>query len=91
MAQANREAVKFQSTPPREERLWNRNIVRKFHYFNPRSHKRSDTFAISTIRLSHISIHAPTRGATAARFFASGSLFISIHASHESSDVGSWI
>ena len=42
MAQANREAVKFQSTPPREERLWNRNIVRKFHYFNPRSHEKSD-------------------------------------------------
>ena len=33
--------------------------------FNPRSHERSDVFTLPTGRTSvHISIHAPTRGAT---------------------------
>ena len=54
----------FQSTLPREERPTQPIIPMIHNNFNPRSHERSDTFAISTIRLSHISIHAPTRGAT---------------------------
>ena len=33
-------------------------------YFNPRSHKGSDTILSSRYRLYRISIHAPTRGAT---------------------------
>ena len=56
----------FQSTLPREERPTQPIIPMIHNNFNPRSHERSDTFAISTIRLSHISIHAPTRGATCA-------------------------
>ena len=56
--------VRFQSTLPREERPTQPIIPMIHNNFNPRSHERSDTFAISTIRLSHISIHAPTRGAT---------------------------
>ena len=35
--------VKFQSTLPREERLGNREKTANNHYFNPRSHERSDS------------------------------------------------
>ena len=55
----------FQSTLPREERLFHNCFEHVFNYFNPRSHERSDTMP-TPIKLSrsHISIHAPTRGAT---------------------------
>ena len=57
----------FQSTLPREERLFHNCFEHVFNYFNPRSHERSDTMP-TPIKLSrsHISIHAPTRGATPA-------------------------
>ena len=59
--------TKFQSTLPREERL--SSFIFKcicFTYFNPRSHERSDKYApaLGCLGVS-ISIHAPTRGATA--------------------------
>ena len=58
--------VRFQSTLPREERL-NRHIIDVvWIYFNPRSHERSDMHILPHPRHIHsISIHAPTRGATA--------------------------
>ena len=44
-----------------------------FHddYFNPRSYKRSDNTSFKKLINSTISIHAPTRGATASVFLAS--------------------
>ena len=57
----------FQSTLPREERLCVSVVlcVDKF-YFNPRSHERSDdSFKVFINDKVQISIHAPTRGATA--------------------------
>ena len=58
--------VKFQSTLPREERLWHKcDRVSDSVYFNPRSHERSDcdVCSVDCCKL-YISIHAPTRGAT---------------------------
>ena len=56
----------FQSTLPREER--HAQFLSKFLYllyFNPRSHERSDILLCGVSAwLAHISIHAPTRGAT---------------------------
>ena len=40
-------------------------------YFNPRSYKRSDNTSFKKLINSTISIHAPTRGATASVFLAS--------------------
>ena len=71
----------FQSTLPREERLFHNCFEHVFNYFNPRSHERSDTMP-TPIKLSrsHISIHAPTRGATAADVATTNAKRISIHA-----------
>ena len=55
----------FQSTLPREERPICRPRRRKQSYFNPRSHERSDGSFPGMRLCNHISIHAPTRGATA--------------------------
>ena len=55
----------FQSTLPREERHMKTAPGIFFRDFNPRSHERSDHFQRTLWRLlCHISIHAPTRGAT---------------------------
>ena len=55
----------FQSTLPREERLFHNCIEHVFNYFNPRSHERSDGQSGHVYQKNHqISIHAPTRGAT---------------------------
>ena len=54
----------FQSTLPREERLikpTNKSVPKNF---NPRSHERSDCNSAWFLVAQHISIHAPTRGAT---------------------------
>ena len=60
------EHEKFQSTLLQEER---RSVMRKCsapYYFNPRSYKRSDiNHSMNIKRKTFISIHAPTRGATA--------------------------
>ena len=58
-------AIRFQSTLPREERLIS--FTRSFcvMYFNPRSHERSDRTKTTSDMIEEISIHAPTRGATA--------------------------
>ena len=60
----------FQSTLPREERpqapYHNTDML---HYFNPRSHERSDLCPLILLCIAAISIHAPTRGATVAVAF----------------------
>ena len=57
--------IVFQSTLPREERpLWV-SILYSVPNFNPRSHERSDAWCFrQSFTHIHISIHAPTRGAT---------------------------
>ena len=61
-------SVQFQSTLPREERLVSNVSSRVVPDFNPRSHERSDYSRIAATASSAISIHAPTRGATAMVF-----------------------
>ena len=60
-------AVKsFQSTLPREERRKLTSFIKYFTFnFNPRSHERSDVYHYPVLQVMAISIHAPTRGATA--------------------------
>ena len=56
----------FQSTLPRGERLSIMSFLFAQKYFNPRSHEGSDGNAeVITGSNTGISIHAPTRGATA--------------------------
>ena len=56
----------FQSTLLQEERRLPERLYRCFSYFNPRSYKRSDMLTFATTNDARkISIHAPTRGATA--------------------------
>ena len=55
----------FQSTLPRGERLRLSAVPVYQKDFNPRSHEGSDHAAVCYGKISHISIHAPTRGATA--------------------------
>ena len=55
----------FQSTLPREERLLLPTDVHCTDDFNPRSHERSDHGKCWVCFFTQISIHAPTRGATA--------------------------
>mgnify|MGYP007122739539 CR=1 FL=1 len=57
-------ASKFQSTLPREERLFLIVLFMIGVNFNPRSHERSDQGEESIMQDIKISIHAPTRGAT---------------------------
>ena len=70
----------FQSTLPREERPLSFQINSKRFYFNPRSHERSDSPVGAMFVGNNISIHAPTRGATAASKTINSFLDISIHA-----------
>ena len=55
----------FQSTLPRGERLWEMVVIFSQKYFNPRSHEGSDEGDMYRLISHSISIHAPTRGATA--------------------------
>ena len=61
----------FQSTPPRRERLRVLTGLRQARrYFNPRSREGSDDQRkYSLLEYSAISIHAPAKGATSARWF----------------------
>ena len=71
----------FQSTLPQGERQTECKYDHdRIIHFNPRSHKGSDMTSISMFFDSRISIHAPTRGATASE--RSEDIFptISIHA-----------
>ena len=81
---------RFQSTLPREERLYRQTYPICLHmYFNPRSHERSDFASglFSPVRVN-ISIHAPTRGATLSYVNFIESLFFYFNPrSHERSDV----
>ena len=55
----------FQSTLPREERHRGNRRRSDCYNFNPRSHERSDEVEAKRKAKLEISIHAPTRGATA--------------------------
>ncbi len=55
----------FQSTLPRGERQRTSKTRSSHYYFNPRSHEGSDDLARNSSPITGISIHAPTRGATA--------------------------
>ena len=56
----------FQSTLPRRERPWLRQGSNRIYtYFNPHSHEGSDASACGSAIGSIISIHTPTKGATA--------------------------
>ena len=57
--------LQFQSTLLQEERLYFSFFLLCGLYFNPRSYKRSDDLVSPDNALISISIHAPTRGATA--------------------------
>ena len=61
----NQKILLFQSTLPREERQYQDSSNSGTGYFNPRSHERSDVVEALRTHYIHISIHAPTRGATA--------------------------
>ena len=58
-------SLRFQSTLPRRERR--KKYLRKAHVedFNPRSHEGSDKIHNAVLKKYKISIHAPTKGATA--------------------------
>ena len=73
--------LRFQSTLLQEERRWTFARWKDDKDFNPRSYKRSDMRKSWRIDFySVISIHAPTRGATAG-IYCLGTVFcISIHA-----------
>ena len=72
---------KFQSTLPREERPQQPWHLQQHRYFNPRSHERSDWIhRTCSSSINAISIHAPTRGATARHGFIHRIYRISIHA-----------
>ena len=58
-------AMLFQSTLLQEERLVRQYSGFSYPNFNPRSYKRSDAFITACLIRTDISIHAPTRGATA--------------------------
>ena len=60
-----RPRLRFQSTLPREERREEAAEFDSLQNFNPRSHERSDFLRVEGVRSVCISIHAPTRGATA--------------------------
>ena len=53
---------------------------RRYHYFNPRSHERSDIISKFNHHGFVISIHAPTRGATITQSKFISCKLISIHA-----------
>ena len=71
----------FQSTLPQGERRCVLEQLRSLSHFNPRSHKGSDSSEHSKLIFSPcISIHAPTRGATARKQVLLHHYGISIHA-----------
>ena len=66
LARVGYKQYRFQSTLPREERHSIGSHGANSWYFNPRSHERSDDNELTTLdAVERISIHAPTRGATA--------------------------
>ena len=70
----------FQSTLPREERPFRPPAHAGSQNFNPRSHERSDGRKNQGRYKLHISIHAPTRGATKNVLKSPVKALISIHA-----------
>ena len=70
----------FQSTLLQEERhVFYITICISFP-FNPRSYKRSDPYTYTSRKPSHLSIHAPTRGATVSALNTEYKPLLSIHA-----------
>ena len=70
----------FQSTLPQGERRLSIKVSATSLYFNPRSHKGSDSRFQRAIWRRSISIHAPTRGATWINNIFVSVYIISIHA-----------
>ncbi|SEP88061.1 hypothetical protein SAMN05421510_10081 [Nitrosomonas ureae] len=58
----------FQSTRPRGARLWMNTFIRCITRFNPRAHAGRDRYMIPCAINQGVSIHAPTRGATAVTY-----------------------
>ena len=79
-------SVQFQSTLPREERPTPPTPPTPSANFNPRSHERSDCFISTKTNIGKISIHAPTRGATAYSTSSASYSFYFNPRSHERSD-----
>ena len=70
----------FQSTLPRRERQLIGNLDYTILNFNPRSREGSDFIDILLCRATHISIHAPAKGATTLGNIFLTHIIISIHA-----------
>ena len=70
----------FQSTLPRRERRYHFKRHKSIHDFNPRSHEGSDADAMARRKVTVISIHAPTKGATWRKDMEYVGREISIHA-----------
>ena len=74
-------AFKFQSTHPRGVRLQQLPLCQPMPCFNPRTHEGCDSMSTeSCANICFVSIHAPTRGATATVSAAYSYLKVSIHA-----------
>ena len=70
----------FQSTLPRRERLSSLQVSELPAVFNPRSHEGSDEHHTAAHQRGMVSIHAPTKGATASFACSISPHHVSIHA-----------
>ena len=83
----NSDTSTAQSTPPREGgRRRCTSVCSRRPYFNPRPHEGGDLGGRTTVRQTHISIHAPARGATYDDNQPTPKGGISIHAPREGGD-----
>ena len=81
MAQANREAVKFQSTPhERSDSGIGISCANSIISIHAPTRRATIVNLSEYIAYSHISIHAPTRGATGTKWLKMPYFKISIHA-----------
>ena len=72
--------ILFQSTHPRGVRLISTVSIRLLECFNPRTHEGCDLATYGLSLCPHVSIHAPTRGATVMQGRAALMTGVSIHA-----------
>ena len=70
----------FQSTHPRGVRRWQGKTVKTIKCFNPRTHEGCDQAPTALGSCAHVSIHAPTRGATFSELNGQQITKVSIHA-----------
>ena len=76
----HRSPFRFRSTPPREGRLFGDQAFNVGYGFDPRPHARGDQGSRGSHGRQEVSIHAPTRGATAVHQHLLRALRVSIHA-----------